>query len=51
MPDAQALRPHCKGCAQCPRNNGSAALDVFSECKTVYVDFSSRLQRAQIDNR
>jgi alpha-ketoglutaric semialdehyde dehydrogenase len=33
------------------REAGSAALDVFSEWKTVYVDFSGRLQRAQIDNR
>ncbi|MEG3435531.1 aldehyde dehydrogenase family protein [Pannus brasiliensis CCIBt3594] len=33
------------------REAGSAVLDVFSEWKTVYVDFSGRLQRAQIDNR
>ena len=33
------------------REAGSAALDVFSEWKTVYVDFSGKLQRAQIDNR
>jgi aldehyde dehydrogenase (NAD+) len=33
------------------REAGGAALDVFSEWKTVYVDFSGRLQRAQIDNR
>jgi alpha-ketoglutaric semialdehyde dehydrogenase len=33
------------------REAGSAALDVFSDWKTVYVDFSGRLQRAQIDNR
>ncbi|MCU0533496.1 MAG: aldehyde dehydrogenase family protein [Hydrococcus sp. Prado102] len=33
------------------REAGSAALDVFCEWKTVYVDFSGRLQRAQIDNR
>jgi aldehyde dehydrogenase (NAD+) len=26
------------------------ALDIFSEWKTVYVDFSGRLQKAQIDN-
>jgi aldehyde dehydrogenase (NAD+) len=31
------------------REAGSAALDVFSEWKSVYVDFSGRLQRAQID--
>lgn len=28
---------------------GTAALDVFSEWKSVYVDFSGKLQRAQID--
>lgn len=33
------------------REAGNAALDVFSEWKTIYVDFSGRLQRAQIDNR
>ncbi|MCT7955078.1 aldehyde dehydrogenase family protein [Laspinema palackyanum] len=33
------------------REAGTAALDVFTEWKTVYVDFSGRLQRAQIDNR
>ncbi len=32
------------------REAGSAALDVFSEWKSIYVDFSGRLQRAQIDN-
>jgi aldehyde dehydrogenase (NAD+) len=31
------------------REAGSAALDVFSEWKSVYIDFSGRLQRAQID--
>ena len=29
----------------------SAAIDTFTEWKTVYVDFSGNLQRAQIDNR
>lgn len=33
------------------REAGSAVLDVFTDWKTVYVDFSGRLQRAQIDNR
>jgi aldehyde dehydrogenase (NAD+) len=33
------------------REVGTAALDVFTEWKTVYVDFSGSLQRAQIDNR
>ena len=32
------------------REAGSAVLDVFTDWKTVYVDFSGRLQRAQIDN-
>src|SRR4051812_12082134 len=31
------------------REAGTAALDVFSEWKSVYIDFSGRLQRAQID--
>ena len=31
------------------REAGTAALDVFSEWKSVYIDFSERLQRAQID--
>ncbi len=33
------------------REAGTAVLDVFTEWKTVYVDFSGSLQRAQIDNR
>ena len=33
------------------REAGIAALDVFSEWKSVYVDFSGRLQRAQIDTQ
>jgi len=31
------------------REAGVAALDVFSEWKSIYVDFSGRLQRAQMD--
>jgi alpha-ketoglutaric semialdehyde dehydrogenase len=31
------------------REAGNAALDVFSEWKSIYVDFSGKLQRAQID--
>jgi acyl-CoA reductase-like NAD-dependent aldehyde dehydrogenase len=31
------------------REAGGAALDVFSEWKSIYVDFSGKLQRAQID--
>jgi aldehyde dehydrogenase (NAD+) len=33
------------------REAGHAALDTYTEWKAVYVDFSGRLQRAQIDNR
>jgi alpha-ketoglutaric semialdehyde dehydrogenase len=32
------------------REAGTAALDVFSEWKSIYVDFSGKLQRAQIDS-
>jgi alpha-ketoglutaric semialdehyde dehydrogenase len=31
------------------REAGGAALDVFSEWKSIYIDFSGKLQRAQID--
>jgi alpha-ketoglutaric semialdehyde dehydrogenase len=31
------------------RESGVAALDLFSEWKSVYVDYSGKLQRAQID--
>ena len=31
------------------REAGQAALDVYSEWKTIFVDYSGRLQRAQID--
>jgi aldehyde dehydrogenase (NAD+) len=31
------------------REAGHAALDVFSEWKSIYVDFSGKLQKAQID--
>ena len=33
------------------REAGQTALDAFTEWKSVYVDFSGQLQRAQIDNR
>ncbi|MDI9634494.1 aldehyde dehydrogenase family protein [Kamptonema cortianum] len=33
------------------REAGLTALDSFTEWKSVYVDYSGRLQRAQIDNR
>jgi acyl-CoA reductase-like NAD-dependent aldehyde dehydrogenase len=32
------------------RESGTAALDFYSEWKTLYIDYSDRLQRAQIDN-
>jgi aldehyde dehydrogenase (NAD+) len=31
------------------REAGTVALDEFTEWKTIYVDYSGRLQRAQID--
>jgi aldehyde dehydrogenase (NAD+) len=33
------------------REAGHAALDTFTEWKSIYVDYSGRLQRAQIDNQ
>lgn len=33
------------------REGGWTAYEIFTEYKTVYVDYSGRLQRAQIDNR
>ena len=33
------------------REAGQAALDVFTEWKSIYVDYSGKLQRAQIDTR
>lgn len=38
-----------KGTGNGHRDSGLAALDVFTEWKAVYVDFSGKLQRAQID--
>ncbi len=32
------------------REAGNAALDFYSEWKTLYIDYSNRLQRAQIDD-
>ncbi len=32
------------------REAGDTALDIFSEWKAIYVDFSGKLQKAQIDN-
>jgi acyl-CoA reductase-like NAD-dependent aldehyde dehydrogenase len=31
------------------REAGTAAIDFYSEWKTLYIDYSDRLQRAQID--
>ena len=33
------------------REAGQVALEVFTEWKSIYVDYSGKLQRAQIDNR
>ena len=33
------------------REAGHIALDTYTEWKSIYVDFSGRLQRAQIDNQ
>lgn len=38
-----------KGTGNGHREAGTAALDFFSEWKSVYVDYSGQLQRAQID--
>ena len=31
------------------REAGQAALDVFTEWKSIYVDYSGKLQKAQMD--
>ena len=33
------------------REAGTAALDTYTEWKSIYVDYSGTLQRAQIDNQ
>jgi alpha-ketoglutaric semialdehyde dehydrogenase len=38
-----------KGTGNGHRDSGVAALDVFTEWRSVYIDFSGKLQRAQID--
>ncbi|MCM3112659.1 aldehyde dehydrogenase family protein [Lederbergia lenta] len=38
-----------KGTGNGHRDSGVAALDVFTEWKSIYIDYSGRLQRAQID--
>lgn len=40
-----------KGTGNGHRDSGVAALDVYTEWKSVYVDYSGTLQRAQIDNK
>jgi aldehyde dehydrogenase (NAD+) len=40
-----------KGTGNGHREAGHTALDTYTEWKSVYVDFSGRLQRAQIDNQ
>jgi acyl-CoA reductase-like NAD-dependent aldehyde dehydrogenase len=39
-----------KGTGNGHRDSGVASLDVYTEWKSIYVDFSGKLQRAQIDN-
>lgn len=38
-----------KGTGNGFRDSGQAAIDVYTEWKSIYVDFSGKLQRAQID--
>lgn len=38
-----------KGTGNGHRDSGQAALDVYSEWKSIYMDYSGKLQRAQID--
>src|SRR5256884_6672887 len=38
-----------KATANGHREAGTQVLDIFSECKSIYVDYSGKLQRAQID--
>ncbi|MFP3359903.1 aldehyde dehydrogenase, partial [Planococcus sp. SIMBA_143] len=38
-----------KGTGNGHRDSGVQALDVFTEWKAIYVDYSGKLQRAQID--
>ncbi len=40
-----------KGTGNGHREAGHAALDTYTEWKSIYVDYSGRLQRAQIDNQ
>lgn len=38
-----------KGTGNGHRDSGTAALDVYTEWKSIYIDYSGKLQRAQID--
>jgi len=38
-----------KGTGNGHRDSGVAALDVYTEWKSIYIDYSGKLQRAQID--
>ena len=40
-----------KGTGNGHREGGWTVFDIFTEWKTVYVDYSGQLQRAQIDNQ
>ncbi|HEY8203230.1 MAG TPA: aldehyde dehydrogenase family protein [Pyrinomonadaceae bacterium] len=40
-----------KGTGNGHREAGTQVLDIFSEWKSVYIDYSGKLQRAQIDNK
>jgi aldehyde dehydrogenase (NAD+) len=39
-----------KGTGNGHREAGTAALEIFTEWKAVYVDYSGTLQKAQIEN-
>jgi aldehyde dehydrogenase (NAD+) len=40
-----------RGTGNGQREAGQAGLELFTEWKSIYVDYSGKLQRAQIDNR
>ncbi|MEK3978906.1 aldehyde dehydrogenase family protein [Psychrobacillus sp. FSL K6-2836] len=40
-----------KGTGNGHRDSGVAALDVYTEWKSIYIDYSGKLQRAQIDTQ
>ena len=40
-----------KGTGNGHREAGTAAMDFFTEWQSIYVDYSGKLQRAQIDNQ